>query len=364
MPEPSKPLISYLLVTYNQEKFVKEAVESALAQTYSPMEIIISDDCSTDRTFEIIKETVANYQGLHKITISRNSNNLGIGKHLNKVMAMAKGELFVMASGDDVAYPNKTSTFVSHWLSNPNKILALTACSENIDDNGQIFKKTKFKTAGLDIHPTIDKGEWNGCCVAISKNLFKTFGPLRYNSADRTWFYRASYLGGVYRINEIIIKYRTSGISKSSQNLNQYIYKETNMRKMILGNVIQIKFDLIKFPQIEKKYHNILRQMYIKSLTYNRILTNDSYFLHRIIGLCCLIKNHEIKKAINDIISLAKIKTDKSNLLNNYFISKLLEKLFMYANISPKQKLKNLLEKYHLLVFAKKIKDIIYKLIK
>ena len=48
------PLVTFALFTYNQERYVREAVEGVLAQTYEPLEIIISDDCSTDMTFSII----------------------------------------------------------------------------------------------------------------------------------------------------------------------------------------------------------------------------------------------------------------------------------------------------------------------
>ncbi|HUF60663.1 MAG TPA: glycosyltransferase, partial [Verrucomicrobiales bacterium] len=51
-----RPLVSFLLLAYNQEQYIHEAVEGAFSQTYSPLEIILSDDCSTDRTFEIMRE--------------------------------------------------------------------------------------------------------------------------------------------------------------------------------------------------------------------------------------------------------------------------------------------------------------------
>ena len=49
-----RPLVSFCIVTYNQEKYIRAAIEGALKQTYSPMEIIISDDCSTDGTYKEI----------------------------------------------------------------------------------------------------------------------------------------------------------------------------------------------------------------------------------------------------------------------------------------------------------------------
>ena len=52
--EQGRPLITFALFAYNQEKYIEEAVQGAFLQTYSPLEIILSDDGSTDRTFEII----------------------------------------------------------------------------------------------------------------------------------------------------------------------------------------------------------------------------------------------------------------------------------------------------------------------
>ena len=54
MSQSSRPLITFALMAYNQEQLIEEAVAGALAQTYSPLEIILSDDCSTDRTFSIM----------------------------------------------------------------------------------------------------------------------------------------------------------------------------------------------------------------------------------------------------------------------------------------------------------------------
>ena len=70
-----KPLITFALFAYNQERFIREAVEGAFSQTYSPLEIILSDDCSPDRTFEIMKEMAAEYTGPHTIVLNRNEKN-------------------------------------------------------------------------------------------------------------------------------------------------------------------------------------------------------------------------------------------------------------------------------------------------
>ena len=71
-----KPLATLFVVFYNQQDFVEDAVKGALSQTYENLEIIFSDDCSTDRTFDEIKKWTQEYAGSHKVIINRNEKNL------------------------------------------------------------------------------------------------------------------------------------------------------------------------------------------------------------------------------------------------------------------------------------------------
>ena len=73
-PTPERPLVTFALFSYNQEQFIRQAVESAFAQTYSPLEIILSDDFSSDGTFEIMQEMVAAYSGPHRVVLNQNDN--------------------------------------------------------------------------------------------------------------------------------------------------------------------------------------------------------------------------------------------------------------------------------------------------
>lgn len=67
-----RPLVTFALFAYNQEKYIREAVDGAFSQTYEPLEIILSDDCSSDRTFEIMQEMAAAY--LHLVVQEPNND--------------------------------------------------------------------------------------------------------------------------------------------------------------------------------------------------------------------------------------------------------------------------------------------------
>ncbi|MDP6474553.1 MAG: glycosyltransferase [Alphaproteobacteria bacterium] len=99
------PTVSFLLPAYNQEAFVRDAVRSVLAQDYEPLEIILSDDCSSDRTFEIIENEASAYKGPHSVVLNRNEMNLGI-EHINKLQQLASGTILVTGHGDDLSMPS------------------------------------------------------------------------------------------------------------------------------------------------------------------------------------------------------------------------------------------------------------------
>ncbi|HEY8032702.1 MAG TPA: glycosyltransferase [Methylocella sp.] len=110
-----RPLVTFALFAYNQERYVREAIEGAFSQTYEPLEIILSDDCSTDRTFEIMQEMAAAYRGPHRVQLNRPPVNLGLVRHVLNVVEITNSEFMVLAAGDDISKPNRTDDLVRLW---------------------------------------------------------------------------------------------------------------------------------------------------------------------------------------------------------------------------------------------------------
>lgn len=106
--EPTQvPRVSVLLSVFNGAKYLREAIDSILNQTYTDFEFIIINDCSTDNTEEIIKS----YRD-PRIHLINNENNLGIANTLNKGIALARGEYIVRMDADDVSLPGRLSAQV------------------------------------------------------------------------------------------------------------------------------------------------------------------------------------------------------------------------------------------------------------
>ena len=91
-------LISVAMPTYNDEKYIAEAIESILNQTYKNFELIIIDDCSKDDNWKIISEYAKKDK---RIKAYRNEKNRGISYNLNLAIKKAKGEYIARMDGDD-----------------------------------------------------------------------------------------------------------------------------------------------------------------------------------------------------------------------------------------------------------------------
>ena len=108
-----KPLVSVLVPTYNQERFVGETLNSLLAQDYTPMQIVVRDDGSSDATPRIVRE----YADRHpeRILLLEGGRNLGIAGNCNAILRACTGRYIALFAGDDVSLPGKLSTQVE-WL--------------------------------------------------------------------------------------------------------------------------------------------------------------------------------------------------------------------------------------------------------
>jgi glycosyltransferase involved in cell wall biosynthesis len=106
-----QPLVTVVIPAHNAERFVAEAIESVLAQTYAPVETIVVDDGSTDRTAEI----AARYDDVRLL----HQKNRGAPAARNAGVAISSGELLTFHDADDAMLPNRLETQVEHLLSNP-----------------------------------------------------------------------------------------------------------------------------------------------------------------------------------------------------------------------------------------------------
>ena len=298
------PRCSLIILAYNQQQFIHEAVKAALAQTGEPIEIIISDDASSDNTYAVIEQAIAGYTGPSKILTNRNTKNMGIIAHTNKIIEVAKGEVLIPSYGDDISLPNRSSRIVAEFdKHNP---LLIHSHAIPIDEKGKKVKSKYndaifFKTINpLDISTSLS--HYLGASGAWHRKLFSKHGPIRSELVydDHILGFRAALEKKVHFINEPLLYYREGvGISHSK---NKNLSKSSNKlnRIKILKQAISVyterKEDAFKFglkyndPIIKKLelalVKNISRLSYYqdKGIIINSFLENPKITTNAILS--------------------------------------------------------------------------------
>ena len=177
------PMVTLALFAYNQERFIREAVEAALSQDYARLEIILSDDCSKDDTFQIINLLASNYKGQHEIIINRNLVNLGLAKHFNKIVGMARGEIIVAAAGDDISLPTRVSRTVE-MFSSDSKVTFASFTDIVINEYGSVLSKPRKKSKTTLTKVTLQDyiegyaPPLSGASRGYKKKIFELFGDI------------------------------------------------------------------------------------------------------------------------------------------------------------------------------------------
>lgn len=114
------PLVSIIVITYNSSKFVLETLESAKAQTYQNIELIVSDDCSTDNTVEICRQWLEeNKERFVRTELISTEKNSGIPANCNRGVRASKGEWVKLIAGDDILLMDSIEKFINFSTKNP-----------------------------------------------------------------------------------------------------------------------------------------------------------------------------------------------------------------------------------------------------
>jgi alpha-1,3-rhamnosyltransferase len=108
-----RPLVSLLMPAYNHERFVAESIESACAQTYRPLELIVVDDGSSDATAQVIEALAPDAERRLDRFVFLRQENRGIAKTLNRALREARGEFVANLGSDDIYLPEKIERLVN-----------------------------------------------------------------------------------------------------------------------------------------------------------------------------------------------------------------------------------------------------------
>lgn len=211
--------VSVALCTYNGEKYIREQLISIHNQTKLVNEIIVCDDCSDDRTIEIVKE-VARKNDM-PVRIFVNSVNHGCRRNFEKAIQRCTGDLIFLSDQDDIWLPSKVKTIVSYFEQHPEKNFVFTDAILINQYGADCYNKTLFQVVGMDTRTQslFDKGyTWEvlsidcrvtGATCAFRASLLPYCLPLPYQLIhDEAIALASASQGKIGYINQCLIKYR------------------------------------------------------------------------------------------------------------------------------------------------------------
>jgi glycosyltransferase involved in cell wall biosynthesis len=178
------PLVSVILTSYNHEEFVREAIESVLEQTFQDFELIVWDDASADRSWEIVQS-----YGDPRIKAFRNERNKGPAFGVNKAISeIAIGKYIAITHSDDAWRPDKLEKQVAFLESNPD-IGAVFTWVQAIDENGLDIENDWFDRGNQSrwewLHELFNEGNHlNHPSVLIRKACYENVGLYSYALAQ------------------------------------------------------------------------------------------------------------------------------------------------------------------------------------
>lgn len=292
------PKVDILLATYNGEKYIKEQVESILNQTYENIQIIISDDCSTDNTRQVLKE----YENNEKIKIFYQEKNLGYVKNFEFLLKQVKSNLYMLSDQDDVWKKEKVEKSVEKIESE--KLDLVFGDLEVVDENLNTLYKSynrymhlihKIKKYQKDYRLQYLYNCMTGCTIISRKNWIDKVLPFPTNSKYMIHDYWLGLVialnGKVGYIEEPYILYRQHG---KNQVGSKKASKTANRLEEVRNISINTRIGTFEtYVMHEEIFDEKLRKQNKKALEYFKMLKNKKNFNFRQWGIFFRLYKYE-----------------------------------------------------------------------
>lgn len=219
----NKPLVSIITPAYNSEKFIIEAIESVGNQTYQNWELIIVDDCSTDRTTQIVRQ-YASEDGRIKLHILKNNSGTAVAR--NHAINMANGKYIAFLDSDDIWHSHKLEKQVS--LMENEKCLFTCTNYAKIDEEGKSIGHTIKARSESNYHDILKRCPGNSTVMYNAEEIGKVSIPdIRKRNDYVMWLSVIKKAQILYGIDESLSchRVREGSLSSSKLSLVKYHWK-------------------------------------------------------------------------------------------------------------------------------------------
>lgn len=318
--------ISIAMATYNGEKYLLEQLQSFCKQSVLPTELVIYDDCSTDRTCEKIEEF--SNTAPFKIKLIKGEKNIGgsvrdgYGLSFSKAAENCNGDYIFFSDQDDVWFPNKIEKHLEIYKQNPN-ISFITSRPHNVDENlNELPNKTTNPFQDLLTQKFV-----MGCCSSGKKEFFKLMLPIEAGISHDWWAtVCAVSINQFYETDEELQYYRyhqnqTSGVASSKKK-----DPISKLKKSINGYIV------------DHEGENIVKDLKLWSI---RLKSFEKY-CDRLKSTKAELYTEQTKNYLKDMQNLCKTLSFRHNLRQISFLRRLKSIVRNFADIYKTQRQRNL----------------------
>lgn len=251
------PLVSIALATFNGEEYLELQLKSVLDQDYPNIEVVVSDDGSTDATLQILEKYAARDT---RIRILPHHDNLGVVRNFARCFAACRGDLISPCDQDDVWYSAKTRRLVETM----GNALLVYCNSQLVDDEGRSCGGTladRFNMLhGNDPRPFIFSNSVLGHAMVFRKNILQSHGAIGKVPHDWWLAFVASNLGHVSYLDEVLVDYRRHNTSITHAAAKDY---SVTQRKRFLDEEALRLDTMANFPGYHQAYVQSMRDLWI-----------------------------------------------------------------------------------------------------
>jgi len=237
------PKVSVCIPVYNREDYISEAIDSVLRQSYTNFELLITDNCSTDKTAEIVKEYASSDS---RIVYHRNERNLGVVGNMNRGLILARGKYIKFLFSDDLLAPECVEVFVEK-MDEHRDVSLITSFTQCVGDSDQIRDESFFPGTGKLDGKACQKdllisGNWPG---SPSSTMFRRrdlhiglFNHMwRYWLADLDMWLRLLGTGNAYVVPQVLSYLRIH--DKQESSIHGVDFRLITERLMLANMVFQ-----------------------------------------------------------------------------------------------------------------------------
>ena len=312
--------ISIAMATFNGEKYLREQLDSIYSQTLLPNETVAVDDCSTDRTTEILEE----YRIKKGLKYFVNKHNIGVIKNFEKAISLCQGDYVALSDQDDIWFPEKLEKSYNKLKDIENTSPAMISSrSIYVDSEIKIYKKFESTVDSLEYYESLwGHGNSQGCTFMLNRKLINHILPFPDGITihDSYISFVAAMIGYKYNMAEALMYYR--------HHEGNVLAKATSLKtKSFLNKLKDKEFLKEEFPNFisNNRFVN-MRQAYKQQKEY--INKERAFLIEKILSLKS--SKYFIKK-ISIIISLSDISLKRRCKVLIFFVFSKIAKI--YVNI-------------------------------